>query len=126
MSDAPIPINDDNEPIKIDDDEPIKLEETSLVGDAEEAASRVKVAETLGKQLRDVTEFRRPLNVTGQGATRCRMFHSKLSAASLGSMQDQINEWIDRDEIEVKHVGHNIGILQGKINEENIFVMVWY
>ena len=84
------------------------------------------IAATLGKQLRDITEFRRPLNVTGQGATRCRIFHSKLSAASLDSMQDQINEWIDGDEIEVKQVGHNIGILQGKINEENIFVTIWY
>ena len=124
-NDAPIPIESDDDPIKIEDDEPIKLEDT-LTGEVEETSSRVKVAATLGKQLRDITEFRRPLNVTGQGATRCRIFHSKLSAASLDSMQDQINEWIDGDEIEVKQVGHNIGILQGKINEENIFVTIWY
>ena len=123
--DAPIPV-DDNEPIKIDDDEPIKLEDGSLTGDADEAGSRVKVADTLGKQMRQVSEFRRSLNVDGHGATRCRIFHSKLAVASLDSMQDQINEWIDSDEIEIKHVGHNIGILQGKTKEENIFVTVWY
>ena len=41
-------------------------------------------------------------------------------------MEKQVNEWVDGEEIEVKHVGHTIGILQGKTNEENIFVTVWY
>ena len=72
------------------------------------------------------SEFNRPLNVTGQGATRCRIFRSKIAAAGLDYMEKNINEWVDGDEIEIKHVGHVIGVLEGKTPESNVLVFVWY
>jgi hypothetical protein len=70
--------------------------------------------------------FKRSLNVDGQGATRCRMFRSRIAAASLEHMEKQINDWLDGDKIEIKHVGHVIGVVEGKTPEPNLLVMVWY
>ena len=70
--------------------------------------------------------FKRALNVTGQGATRCRMFHARMAAAALEHMESQINQWLDSENIEIKHVGQVIGVLEGKSPEPNFFVMVWY
>jgi len=64
--------------------------------------------------------------VTGQGATRCRIFHSKIAAAPLENMEQAINEWLDSEKIEVKNVGHVIGTMEGKRPEPNVIVMVWY
>ena len=77
-------------------------------------------------QVEHKEQFQRQLNLTGQGATRCRVFHSKVALNSLEFMENQINEWIDSDQIEIKHVGHLIGTLQGKTPEPNLIVMVWY
>ena len=41
-------------------------------------------------------------------------------------MQESINEWIDGDKIEVKEVGHLIGVMEGKTPEPNMIIMVWY
>jgi len=71
-------------------------------------------------------ELKRALNVTGQGATRCRVFHSKIAEAALEFMQNQINGWLDGEEIEVKHVGHVIGTMEGKTPVPNLLVLVWY
>ena len=71
-------------------------------------------------------QYKRALNLTGQGATRCRVFHSKIAEAPLEFMQNQINEWLDSDQIEVKHVGHVIGTLEGKTPMPNVIIMVWY
>lgn len=71
-------------------------------------------------------KFNRPLNINGQGATRCRMFFSKIAVASLDHMQQSINEWLDSEKVEVKHVGHMIGTMEGKHAEPNVIVWVWY
>ena len=113
-----------------EEEEPISLE---LEAEAPAAADGTKIKpaalRTFGggkDRVERKTEFKRPLNVTGQGATRCRMFHSKIAVASLDFMSNQINEWIDRDNIEIKQVGHVIGIMEGKTPEPNMLVMVWY
>jgi len=133
MSDPNAP---DEAPIPLDDDEPISLtgeapspaaaeddEPISLVG---EVSGQVKQSTTLGEQVRSHKEFRWALNLTGAGATRCRIFHSKIADTSLAGLEDQINAWLDSDDIEVKQVGHNIGTLQGKLAEENLIVTIWY
>jgi len=71
-------------------------------------------------------DFKRPMNLNGTGATRCRVFHSKIAEAPLQVMENHINEWIDAEEIEVKHVGHVVGAMQGKSTEPNIIVIIWY
>ena len=118
------------EPIQLEpneEDEPIQLVEA----DEEEAGgfdpSAVKSFGSASEVLEEEQkEFKRPLNVDGSGATRCRVFHSKIAVASLEYMENQINEWLDNNEIEIKDVGHVIGTMEGKRPEPNLLVMVWY
>jgi hypothetical protein len=126
------PISLDDGPITLDDgkgkglsgeDEPI-----SLV-DAEESSSFAGSAvKTFGVNVGPgaQVEFKRPLNTDGSGATRCRLFHSKIAVASLEFMEHQINEWLDAEKVEVKHVVQTIGTMEGKRPEPNLLVMVWY
>jgi hypothetical protein len=71
-------------------------------------------------------QFKRPLNLSGQGATRCRMFHCKVAESSMAHLENQINDWLDSEHVEVKHVGHVVGMMEGKHTEPNVIVMVWY
>jgi hypothetical protein len=71
-------------------------------------------------------QFRRKCNLTGAGAVRCRLFHSKISVAAMEHMVDTINEWLDGEQVEVKYVTHVVGILEGKTPEPNIIITVWY
>jgi hypothetical protein len=130
------PSDDDPDAIKIevDDDEPVSLtqddEPISLVDDDAPAAtgSKIHAFGAGAVSSRAQTEaFQRTPNVTGQGAVRCRVFHSKINDQSLEHMQKMINDWLDANpEIEVKHVGHMVGDLTGKKVEPNVIVVVWY
>lgn len=102
-------------------EEPISLEET---GDSESAGQALKMIGAAASVT--ATKFSRPLNVDGSGATRFRIFHSKISVAPLENLEHSINEWIDGDKIEVKHVGQLIGTMEGKRPEPNLLVVVWY
>lgn len=131
----------DEEPISIEPqpaaDEPISLEsatqEEEPIGLVEADEVRIKpqtlrsfgagVGSALGEKK---AEFKRPLNSTGHGAIRCRLFHSKIAVGSLDHMETQINEWLDETDVEIKHVGHVIGTMEGKRSEPNLLVMVWY
>ena len=110
---------------KAPDDEPISLAD---VAEAESGVSKIKIGRTLGDAAKKAvkTEYKRKLNLTGQGATRCRIFHSKIALAPLENMEKHINEWLDREEIEIKHVTDVVGVLEGKVAEPNLIVMVWY
>jgi hypothetical protein len=71
-------------------------------------------------------QFKRtPVN-TGSGAVRCRMFHCKVAESSMEHMENQINAWLDDENIDIKHVGHLVGALEGKHTEPNVIVMIWY
>ena len=126
-------LDPEDEPIRLDDDEPIRLDDDdepiSLVESEESpdfSAGGVKTFGVTGGAGTEKREYKRPLNTDGSGATRCRMFHSKIAVASLEFMENQINEWLDSDRIEIKHVGHVIGTMEGKRPEPNLLVMVWY
>ena len=113
---------EDEEPISLmGDDEPISLVETEGAG-----AGSVRAIGRAAVEAEKRHEFKRALNVTGQGATRCRIFHSKIAAGSLDYMEGQVNEWLDGENIEVKHVGHVIGTMEGKTPEPNVIVIIWY
>ena len=128
--DTPIPIGDDDEPITFgpapvpasaepEEEEPIGLAES-------DGTAKVKQARGLTEQITSNVEYKRPLNLTGTGATRCRTFHAKIAIASLEVMEHQINEWLDGGEVEVKYVSQTIGVMQGKMKEENLIVTIWY
>jgi hypothetical protein len=71
-------------------------------------------------------KFSRALNLTGAGATRCRIFHSKVTVAALDHMANQINEWLDAEQVEIKAVNQVVGVMEGKTPEPNVIVMVWF
>ena len=103
------------------EDEPIRLVEENGTG-----ATAVRAFGASAAGVGKKAGFKRPLNLTGQGATRCRVFHSKVAVNSLENMEQSINEWLDSEKIEIKHVGHIIGVMEGKRPEPNLIVMVWY
>ena len=104
-----------------DEPEPIRLVDTD-----EGHAAALKAFGAATAAAGKKAEFHRPLNLPGTGATRCRIFSSKIQYLSLEYMENQINAWIDGEKIEVKHVGHVIGIMEGKRPEPNVIVMVWF
>ncbi len=116
------------EPILIEEEEreeESEPEPISLVEMDEQGASAVRTIHTTlddGKKA----QFERALNINGQGATRCRLFHCKISEGPLEHLQNTINEWLDNEEIEVKHVSQVIGMLEGKRSEPNLIIMVWF
>lgn len=112
----------DEDAISLGEPEPLTLEEDT-------PAMKPSALRAFGQKITHgdkKVQFKRTPAVSGQGAVRCRVFHSKIAVSSMDYMQNQINEWLDNDNIEVKHVGHVIGTLEGKTPEPNVIVMVWY
>jgi hypothetical protein len=113
------------------DDESIPLEsegEPLPMEDASPPAGTSKI-QAFGRTIsaaRGEQKYSRPLNVTGAGATRCRMFHSKITIAALEHLVNQVNEWLDSDKIEIKCVNQVVGVMEGKTPEPNVIVLVWY
>jgi hypothetical protein len=104
-------------------DQSVALVEDGMV--VEQAKSKIKLdTGSLGIQGR--AEFRRALNITGMGATRCRLFYAKIAPAPMEYMQKSINDWLDQEEVEVKFVSQVVGVLEGKRSEPNIIVTIWY
>ncbi len=85
-----------------------------------------KGARASARELRHEEALKRPLNVTGKGATRTRTFHSKLNDAALALMDQAINEWADNNGIEIKSVSSCVGIFEGKKPESHLLVTVCY
>jgi len=122
--DAPISLTPDDKPASgkggsAEIEEPISLVESS-------GESQVRMSKRFADRAGAKIDYRRALNLTGAGAIRCRVFHSKVSDAALEMMQDQINAWLDRDQIEIKQVCQTMGIMKGKVDEENVIITVWY
>jgi len=139
FDDEPISIEDNDEPISIiGDDEPIIIEDvaapvsiapveeeplTISEGSSGRSISHTRGGTTLGAKGH---QFSRPMQQSGKGATRCRIFRSKISVPAVESLEEHINEWLDSDDIDVKDVGHMIGTMHGKSDEDNIIITVWY
>ena len=109
-------------PAGADEEEPLSLVDSDSDGSG---ASLKAFGAGLGSARRQ-QQYVRSLNLDGAGATRCRIFHSKIAESSLEYMQDQINGWLDSEEIEAKHVGHVMGTMEGKVAIPSVIVMVWY
>ena len=131
--DLTIPFEDDadNAPV---DDESIPLlgaeeeeleEETINLNEPLRGQSQVRAIRSSLEAGRKA-DFKRPMNITNTGATRCRIFHCKIAEAPLEHLENVINDWLDDEGIDVKHVGHITGPFEGKHTEQNVIVCVWY
>ncbi len=124
----PVPAKDEDSepqpvPVPVPEPEPDPI---ALVDNFDEAAPTKRKAFGTGTGSQHKEDFKRGLNLDGTGATRCRLFTSKIGLGQLTHMEEMINEWLDSESIEVKHVGHVMGTMEGKRAEENILVLVWY
>lgn len=112
----------DFEPIQLDtgDDEPA----VSLSSSRIHSVSSSTLGQTGGW---DDTRFARALQPDVDGATRCRIFHAKLSEGAISFLNNQINEWLERNaQIRIKFATTAVGMLEGKHSEPNIFLTVFY
>lgn len=112
-------------PLPMDDDEPISLVDESDSGETGEGPSMVRQRDLGLKQSQEIT-FKRALNLTGTGATRCRLFHCRVAVEAIENMQERINMWIDDDDIEIKHVSQVLAVMEGKNPKPNIVITVWF
>ena len=90
-------------------------------------ASTRAVAEPGIGASHDLAHYRRPLNATGQGATRLQTFHARLSEGAVGHLDQQINAWLDsHPEIEVKFATSTVGVWEGKHGGPCLILTVFY
>ncbi len=113
--------------------EPIEIEDDGKRASPEKAdlsSSRIQAATSGAFGAGggwDDSKFKRAVDANRAGATRCRMFHCKLSQAALDFVINQINEWLDANEdIRLKFVDANIGPFEGKHVEQNLIITVFY
>jgi hypothetical protein len=113
-------MSDDNNAISLEgSDAPISGESAVRHTGAAARAGGLGLGKTAAK-------FKRSPSVTGQGAIRCKIFHCRIAAGAISFMENQINEWLDSENVEVKQTTQVIGVLEGKVAEPNLFVTVWY
>ena len=115
-------------PLEDDDLAPLSLADDEDASGPISGRSSTRI-QTFGAHAADASQqhqYKRTPSLTGAGAVRCRLFHSKITVAALDHMTETINEWLDSDEIEVKYVGQVIGTMEGKKPEPNVIVTVWY
>ena len=84
------------------EEEPIHLEEELPEEAPHTEVKAFGAGHTLGHKA--ASQFKRQLNVTGAGATRCKVYFSKIAPPSLEFMENQINQWVDSQQIEIKQV----------------------
>ena len=120
--DAPIPLEGADEadlaPL------PVEGEETPASAQTSRKIQAIGSAGVTREQREK--EFQRTPNLTGTGAVRCRVFHSKITVAAMDHLAETINDWLDSEDVEVKHVTQVVGVLEGKTPEPNVILTVWY
>ncbi len=128
-----IPLDIDDEPIE--DAPPIQIEGGDPFEETGELTAKADVpskihgfsAETGISAKSKEQDFRRPLNLTGRGATRVRTFHTKLSDTAMSYLDGLINDWLDEHpDIEVKFSNTTVGVVEGKRAEQHLIITVWY
>ncbi len=121
-----LPVEDEPISLAEDDDEPISLVEESPEDGESAGVSRVRQRERGSSLLKEEVTLKRPLNVTGAGATRCRLFYCRIAVEAIENMESKINQWIDSDNIEIKHVCQELAVMEGKNPKPNLVISVWY
>ena len=70
--------------------------------------------------------FRRSLT-GGAQATRCRLFHCKLTDAAFLHLESQINDWADaHEDVTIKFATSSVGVIEGKHADPHLIVTVFY
>lgn len=106
--------------------EPAKIELEPDI-EVEERSTAVITSFESETNLETTYQFERPLLQKGQNATRIRTFHTRLSDKAMTYLDEQINEWIDKNpDIEVKFSSVNVGKVEGKKIEDHLIITVWY
>jgi hypothetical protein len=110
-------------PIEFDDEDE-KEAKIDMTSSRVHQASSAMLGQSSGW---DDTKFQRPLDPRGIAATRTRTFHSKLTDSAFEYMNNQINEWLDRNEnITVKFANSTIGMYEGKHTEPHVILTLFY
>ena len=115
------PPDDEGSLSLVDDDAPLSIEDGPMASGKSSKIRAFGAAAAMAKK-----ELTRPMNLSGTGATRCRLFHSKITIGAVDHMVSQINEWLDASDIEVKHVTDVVGTMEGKKAEPNLILTIWY
>lgn len=127
---GPEPAVSDAAAAGIENDLPVSAAEEENIGAAKSATAIIKPLSTgsFGATTSATThKFKRHLHQNERGAIRCRIFHAKLNEGALKFMQDQINDWIDDNpDVDIKHMGTNVGVVEGKSTEPHLVVTVFY
>lgn len=102
----------------------------ALIDEQELEKSGRKVIKAFGgvsAQKADESLFQRALQKTGTGATRVKIFHTKMNDGAAEFMCHSINEWTDKNpEVDIKLVQSTVGIWEGKHAEPHLILTVWY
>ena len=92
---------------------------TSLQGSAAGIA-----VEPIGSES---ARYKRPLNKSGQGASRMRIFHAKMSDAGVRNVETLLNDWLDANpDVEIKFATSTVGLWEGKHAETHLILNVYY
>ncbi len=63
----------------------------------------------------------------GRNASRCRIFHTRISEGALVYLNEQINEWCDQQEdIEIKFATSTVGAFEGKQHVEHHLILTLF
>lgn len=71
--------------------------------------------------------YHKALQKTGSGATRVKVFHTKLNDGAVEFMTHLINEWVDSNpDVEIKNSQTTVGVWEGKHAEPHLILTIWY
>lgn len=102
----------------------------SLVDESElESSGRrvIQAFKTAEHTAIDESKLQRSLNKTGTGATRMKVFHTKMTDGAVEFMEQNVNEWIDGNpDVEIKFVESTVGLWEGKHSEPHLILTLWY
>ncbi|KPK75165.1 MAG: hypothetical protein AMJ79_12385 [Phycisphaerae bacterium SM23_30] len=103
------------------------LKSTATSSEESEVMKSTKVKTVASILDKHKHEFKRPMNVTGTGATRVKTFHVRLSETAMMSLDDHINEWLDDTPgAEVKFCNTAVGLFEAKRSEPHLIMNIWY
>jgi hypothetical protein len=126
VEDEPIALVEESEQFTMEPQSPGESGVVTSIRPSGAAAGSAVRAIKSALEMDKRTQYKRKAVNTGQGAIRCRVFHCKIAESSIQHMESQINSWLDDEDVDVKHVGHVVGAMEGKHTEPNIIVLIWY
>jgi len=102
----------------------------TLIDEAEMEKSGRKIIKAFGGESQrklDETQLQRALHKTGSGATRVKIFHTKMNDGAVEFLAQNINEWVDQNpDVDIKIVQTTVGTWEGKHPEPHLILTVWY